>query len=128
MSKEGITKLELESLSEAAFRANVRFYCVMKNHGYLGARMMLESTEELEELYSFVAFTDTLSYSVASESVLMNGATYTVFFSGEYSIQMGKMNGKPYLLKAGYVANLTEAQYTQWAVWMDKQEKKGHLD
>ncbi len=128
LSKEGMMQLELEALSEEAFRKKVRFYCVKKNHGYLGARMMLESPEELEELFSFVAFTDTLSYSKASEAVLMNGALYTVDFSGDYLIQMGRMNGKPYLLKAGYVADLTEAQYAEWSAWMDKQEKKGHID
>ena len=128
LSKEGMMQLELEALSEEAFRKNVRFYCVKKNHGYLGARMMLESPEELEELFSFVAFTDTLSYSKASETVLMNGALYTVDFSGDYLIQMGRMNGKPYLLKAGYVADLTEAQYAKWSAWMDKQEQKGHVD
>lgn len=128
LSKEGMMQLELEALSEEAFRKNVRFYCVKRNHGYLGARMMLESPEELEELFSFVAFTDTLSYSKASEAVLMNGALYTVDFSGDYLIQMGRMNGKPYLLKAGYVADLTEEQYAKWSAWMDKQEQKGHLD
>ena len=128
LSEEAMMQLELEALSEDVLRKKVSHYCVKKNHGYLGARMMLESPEELEEFFSFIAFTDTLSYSAASESVLMNGVVYTVDFSGDYLIQMGRMNGKPYLLKAGYVTDLTEEQYTKWSSWMDKREKKGHVD
>ena len=45
-----------------------------------------------------------------------------------FEIYIGRMNGDPFLVKLGCLADLTEADYTKWAAWMDKQEKKVHLN
>ncbi len=131
-------KAKLAEFSGEQVRAYRFIYLVQKPNGYVGARMYLEDVAELQELYEFIDFTDTLTYKkemnyfTEEYQQYYKHHTYTLrckcWVIDEYEIYIGRMNGKPFLVKRDCLADLTEEQYAEWTAWMDKQEKKGHVD
>lgn len=129
---------KLAEFSGEQVRAYRFIYLVQKPNGYVGARMYLEDAAELQELYEFIDFTDTLTYKkemnyfTEEYQQYYKHYTYTLrckcWVIDEYEIYIGRLNGKPFLMKRDCLADLTEDQYVKWSAWMDKQEKKGHVD
>ena len=125
-------------LSGERVRAYRFCYSVRKPNGYEGARMYLEEEAELQELYAFIDFTDTLTYKIEINYYSEESQQYYKHHTysldclcrelDTYEIYIGRLNGKPYLVKNGCLADLTEEQYAKWSGWMDKQEQKGHVD
>ena len=140
LSDDPLVKMQakLAEFSGEQVRTHRFIYLVQKPKGYFGARMYLEEAAELQELYEFIDFTDTLTYkrelNYFTEECQRYYNSYTYLLRckcwsiDDYEIYIGRMNGKPFLLKRNCLADLTEEQYTKWAAWMDKQEKKGHVD
>ena len=129
---------KLAELSGERVRAYRFCYSVRKPNGYEGARMYLEEEAELQELYAFIDFTDTLTYKIEINYYSEESQQYYKHHTysldclcrelDTYEIYIGRLNGKPYLVKNGCLADLTEEQYAKWSGWMDKQEQKGHVD
>ncbi len=109
-------------------------YAIWEMNGYEGARLYFEDEESKQAFRSFIAFTDTLNYYKLvgeSQEYTLNHSYYLschIAYNNSCEIYIGRSNGKPFLVKNGCVADLTEDQYTKWAAWMDKQELKGHVD
>lgn len=129
---------KLAEFSGERVRAYRFIYYVQKPNGYCGARMYLEDASELQELYEFIDFTDTMTYKkemnyfteeyqqyYKHHTYLLNCKCWEI---DDYEICIGRLNGKPFLMKRDCLADLTEEQYAKWSAWMDKQEKKGHVD
>ncbi len=109
-------------------------YAIWEMEGYAGARLYFEDEESKQAFRSFIAFTDTLDYYKLvgeSEAYTHKYSYYLdchIDYNNSCSIYIGRMNGKPFLVKNGCLADLTETQYTKWTAWMDKQELKGRVD
>ncbi len=129
---------KLSEFSGERVRAYRFIYCVQKPSGYIGVRMYLEDAAELQELYDFIDFTDTLTYEKELNYYSEEYQQYYKYHTyslhckcwdiDTYEIYLGRLNGKPFLMKRDCLAALTEEQYTKWTAWMDQQEKKCHVD
>lgn len=131
---------QLELISGDQARDWIASYCVRKQGGYIGARMALESGEDLQELWDFLLFTDGLTYERVlrdrgDEDVpIWMGCRYAIHLNMGYGvndtpiIRLGEYNGQPILIKNGCLAYITDADLQKWSAWADRQEKKGHLD
>ena len=134
------TKMQakLAEFSGERVRAYRFIYFVREPNGYSGSRLYLEEAAELQELYEFIDFTDTLTYKkdldyyTEEYQQYYKHHTYSLHCKcwtiDDYEVYIGRLNGKPFLMKRDCLADLTEEQYAKWSAWMDKQEKKGHVD
>ncbi len=124
-----LSKINSEMVNTYGFK-----YAIWEKNGYTGARLCFEDEESKQAFRLFIAFSDTLNYyKLVDES---EGYTHKysyyldchIAYNDSYAIYIGRLNGKPYLVKNGCLADLTEEQYAEWTAWMDKQGKKGHVD
>ncbi|MBE6778565.1 MAG: hypothetical protein E7541_04175 [Ruminococcaceae bacterium] len=136
--KKGEMFLRMEAITGEEDHANIRAYFVRKQNGYTGVTIALESPEDMEELWEFLAFTDTLTYerlaTGEADAPLRKACRYTVelVMNGDVAdmplIQFGQYQGKAVLLKCGCLATITDADLERWSAWADKQEPKCHVD
>lgn len=127
---------QLKELSGERVRAHNFCYTISEMNGYCGARRFLEEEADLQELYAFIDFTDTLTFERMLDSFSEDAPSFYECHTyvleclcweiDSYEIYIGRMDGKPFLVKNGCLADLTEEQYSEWSNWMDKQEPKCH--
>lgn len=131
-------KARLAELNGERVRSYNFCYVISEKNGYSGEKMYLESDADLQELYEFIDFTDGLTYykllSYYDEETQNYYRNYTYLMKclcweiDEYELYIGRKDGRPFLVKNGCLADLTEEQYSRWSAWMDKQEPKVHIN
>ncbi len=134
---EAVMQIRLRDISAAALTSSLDNYCIdarYGNEGNSGWKMYLESPAEKAEFLEFLKFTDTLKYR-AETSMYTYTAHYTHIIRVNYDnhnksfeIYAIKYNGKYFLTKDDYIAEITAEQYTAWEPWLTAKSKLGYID